>query len=279
MRIDTHVHVWSLDAARYPWQQTLAHVPVPTKPAAVEQFLADMDEAGVEQAVLIQPSTYGWDNRYLVDALRLAPERFAGVCLVDPRSPSAGDDLRHWCRDGGCRGLRINIIAQQDEPTWLLDQAGLWEAVEELDVSVSFQLRPDQAGTIGRLAATRPECTFIVDYIGEAGYHDPRSSHLLSVLRDQPNIYFKIIAAGQDSAEEYPFRDLWPHYERLVGLVAPDRLVFGTDYPLVVDRTDYGRAAHWPAVLPFLDAAARAQMDDNAARIWRLARPASGRPA
>lgn len=278
MRIDTHVHVWSLDAARYPWQQTLAHVPIPTKPAGVEQFLADMDEAGVEQAVLIQPSTYGWDNRYLVDALRSAPERFAGVCLVDPRSPGAGDDLRRWCRDGACRGLRINVIAEPEEPAWLLDRAGLWEAVEELDVPVSFQVRPDQVGAIGRLAAARPGCTFVVDYIGYAGYHDPKSADRLGALRDEPNVYLKLIAAGQDSVEAYPFRDLWPHYERLVALVTPDRLVFGTDYPLVVDTTDYRRAAHWPEVLPFLDATAQARMDDNAARIWRFQRPRSDVP-
>ncbi len=278
MRIDTHVHVWSLDAAHYPWQQTLAHVPIPTQAATVERFIEEMDDAGVEMAVLIQPSTYGWDNRYLVDALRLAPERFAGICLVDPRSATAGDALRRWCREGGCRGLRINVIAQPDEPDWLIDRGGLWDAVEELDVSVSFQLRPDQAGAIGRLAVARPACTFVVDYIGKTGYHDPRSADRLGVLRDHPNVYFKLITAGQDSDEEYPFRDLWPHYERLVELVTPGRLVFGTDYPLVVDRTDYRRAVHWPAVLPFLDATAQAQMDENAARIWRLNAAGASRP-
>jgi predicted TIM-barrel fold metal-dependent hydrolase len=279
MRIDTHVHVWSLDAARYPWQQTLAHVPIPTRAATVEQFIEGMDEGGVEQAVLIQPSTYGWDNRYLVDALRPAPQRFAGVCLVDPRSPAAGDDLRRWCTDGGCRGLRINVIAEAGEPAWLLDRVGLWEAAEDLGVSVSFQIRPDQVEAVGRLASARPRCTFVIDYIGEAGYHDARSAERLGTLGDRPNVYFKLIAAGQDSAEPYPFRDLWPHYERLVRLVTAERLVFGTDYPLVVDRTEYRRAAQWPEVLPFLDATAGIRMDENAATIWHLTPTPSAGPA
>jgi len=276
MRIDTHVHVWSLDADRYPWHQTLAHVPIPTRPATVEQFLAAMDEAGVEQAVLLQPSTYGWDNSYLVDALRAGRGRFAGVCLVDPRADSAPDDLRRWCRDGGCCGLRINVIAEANEPTWLLDRGPLWDAIEELGASASFQVRPDQVAVIGRVADRRPRTTFVVDYVGEPAYHDRRSANLLAAIADRPNVFFKLIAAGQDSAEGYPFRDLWPHYERLVGLVGPERLVFGTDYPLVVDRTDYRRAATWAEILPFLDDAARARMDDNAARIWRLPKADGG---
>jgi predicted TIM-barrel fold metal-dependent hydrolase len=270
MRIDTHVHVWSLDATRYPWHPTLAHVPIPTRPATVEQFLAAMDEGGVEQAVLIQPSTYGWDDSYLVDALRSAPARFAGVCLVDPRADAAGDDLRHWCREAGCCGLRINVIGEPGEPDWLLERGGLWDAAEELDATISFQARPDQVGVVGRLADRRPASTFVVDYIGEAGYHDPRSAERLASIADRPNVFFKLIAAGQDSAEDYPFPDLWPHYERLVRLVTVDRIVFGTDHPLVLERTDYRRAASWPEVLPFLDDAARARIDANASRVWRL---------
>ena len=77
MIVDTHVHVWSDDADRYPWHQTLAHVPIPTYPAPAENLLAAMDDAGVSHAVLVQPSVYGSDNRYLCDCLDRWPGRFA----------------------------------------------------------------------------------------------------------------------------------------------------------------------------------------------------------
>jgi L-fuconolactonase len=271
MRIDTHVHVWTLDAARYPWHQTLAHVPIPTRPATIEQFLVEMADAGVERAVLVQPSTYGWDNRYLCDALRVAPDRLAGVCLIDPRSPTAGEELRRWCVEDGCRGLRINVIAEPNEPAWLLGRDALWDAAEELGVSVSFQVRPDQVGPIGRLALARPGLTLLVDYIGPEGYHDLGTVDRLGALVERPNVHLKLLAVGQDSTEPYPFTDLWPVYERLVNLFTPDRIVFGTDYPVVLQATDYRRAAHWPEALPFLDAADLIRMDRTAARIWGFA--------
>ena len=268
MRIDAHVHVWTLDAARYPWHQTLAHVPVPTEPATIEQYLAEMADAGIERAVLVQPSTYGWDNGYLCDALKVAPERLAGVCLVDPRSPNAGDELRRWCLEGGCRGLRINVIAEPDEPAWLLGRDALWDVAEELGVSVSFQVRPEQVGPIARLALARPGLTLLVDYLGPEGYHNLRTVDRLGALVERPNVHLKLLAVGQDSTEPYPFADLWPVYERLVALFTPDRIVFGTDYPVVLQATDYRRAARWPEELSFLDAAVMSRMDRTAARIW-----------
>jgi len=57
--IDTHVHVWTDDEKKYPWQQTLSKVPIPTEPATVEKFITCMEKAGIEAAVLVQPSTYG----------------------------------------------------------------------------------------------------------------------------------------------------------------------------------------------------------------------------
>jgi L-fuconolactonase len=268
MLIDTHVHVWTTDVARYPWQPTLAHVPIPTRAALVEGLLAAMDEAGVDRAVLVQPSTYGWDNRYLSDAIRVAPHRLAGVCLVDPRSPAAGDDLRRLCQGRAIRGLRVNVIAESEEPRWLLEQHALWDAVEELRVSVSFQVRPEHVGPIALLAARRPGLTLLVDYLGTEAYHDMRTVDRLKVLLDRANIYLKLLAVGQDSSEPYPFTDLWAVAEGIVELMSPDRLVFGTDYPIVLAATDYRRASHWPEELPFLEAAARERMDANAARIW-----------
>ena len=65
MIVDSHAHVWSSDILFYPWSPILAHVPPPSVPAPVEVLVDDMDRAKVDKVVLVQPSVYGWDNRYL----------------------------------------------------------------------------------------------------------------------------------------------------------------------------------------------------------------------
>ena len=104
--IDSHCHAWTMDPARYPWHQTLAHVPIPARPATAEDLIAAMELAGVERAVLVQPSVYGYDNAYLFDSMTSHPGRFAGVSLVDPRRSDGPDRVRDEY-DHGARGVRL----------------------------------------------------------------------------------------------------------------------------------------------------------------------------
>jgi predicted TIM-barrel fold metal-dependent hydrolase len=269
--IDAHVHVWSLDAARYPWQQTLAHVPIPTEPATGEQLIAEMDAAGVSHAVLVQPSVYGWNNAYLCDCLARWPTRFVGVCLVDARAADAADRLRHWVTKG-CRGLRINIIADRD-PGWLLEPAcqPLWQAAAALDVSIAFQMLPAHAPVVAELARRQRDLTFVADYLGPDAFHDGSGLAAMDRLGPEPNLWYKIQALGSDSRRPYPFDDLWPLYRRAVERFGGGRLVFGTDFPHIYKGCSYTQGIAWLATLPFLDAAARTAIGDgNARALFRI---------
>lgn len=270
--IDAHVHVWALDPERYPWHQTLANVPIPAEAAPVEELLAQMDAAGVHRAVLVQPSVYGWDNSYLCDSAGRYPGRFAAVCLVDPRSPHAGDDLRYWCRERGCCGIRINLI-EDHEPGWLTTPArqGLWEAVTELGISVSLQMRPDHAPAVRRLARDYPATRFVVDYLGRSAAHDGTGIIALHSLAEEPNIYAKFLVVSQDSEEQYPFRDLWPLYEAAIEAFGAGRLAFGTDFPHVMTACSYQQATQLLSDLPFVEEQDRERIGEGTAReIWRF---------
>src|SRR5439155_6799300 len=200
MIVDTHVHVWSTDAARYPWQPTLAHVPIPAYAAPVEELVAAMDDAGVGHAVLVQPSVYGWDNGYLCDCLDRWPDRFAGICLIDPDAADPGKELDHWCGERGCQGVRLNIIRQPD-PSWLAAprQDRFWRAVEALGLGVSMHMDLGHAPLVARLAARHPGVTFMIDYLGAAVHRDPAPGPLLDLLAARRNVVFKLLATGEDS--------------------------------------------------------------------------------
>ena len=92
MQIDSHVHVWIHDPA-YPWAPGAKP---PPDSASAEQLLALMAAHGTEKTVLVQVIHYKWDNRYTADCLKRYPDRFEGVCRVDPESPTAADDLSRW---------------------------------------------------------------------------------------------------------------------------------------------------------------------------------------
>jgi predicted TIM-barrel fold metal-dependent hydrolase len=266
--IDGHVHVWTLDAERYPWQPTLKHVPIPTVGAEADDLLAEMDAAGVELAVLVQPSVYGWDNSYLCDSIDRHPGRFVGVVLVDPRSENAADDLRHWCLERGCRGLRVNLVVTPDDASWVLgeSQARMFAAAAELGIAVELQTLPQQAGVICELARRFAAVTFIIDYLGSDAFHDGAGLTAVAQLAREPNVAFKLLSLSQDSSLAFPFADLFPLYEGAVAEFGVERVVFGTDFPHVRDRSDYAESVRWLRELPFLTEPEQAAVADRTTR-------------
>ena len=271
--IDGHVHIWVRDPARYPWQQTLAHVPIPTTPASAEMLIEAMDAAGVSHAVLVQPSVYGWNNAYMCDCLDRWPKRFGGICLVDPKSDDAGQQLEHWVTDRGCCGVRINLIAEPDA-AWVLEESRttLWEMVAKLKVSICLQMRPQHADIATKLASIYAETPFVVDYLGGEAFHDGSGPGALAKLAARPNVNYKILSLGQDSKQAYPYGDLRPLYAEAYRLFGKERLIFGTDFPHVLGNGSYAEGVAWIETLPFLDASARRHVTDvNARRLWRLA--------
>ena len=271
MIVDAHVHVWAQDPARYPWQPLLSHVPVPTYPAPVEDLLAEMDAAGVDRAVLVQPSVYGWDNSYLCDCLARWPDRFAGIGLVDPRGRDPAGDLARW-RERGCQGVRLNLIRQGD-PAWLAEAGcdAFWRAVEALGQAVSFHMDLEQAGTVAALARRHPAVPFLVDYLGPSVHRGGDPGPWLDRLAGEANVGFKLLSAGEDSRQPYPFPDLMPFYAEVFRRFGPHRMVFGSDFPGVRFACRYAEAMAWPARLPFLsEADRRTILKETPARYWRF---------
>jgi predicted TIM-barrel fold metal-dependent hydrolase len=272
MIVDTHVHVFSDDAGRYPWQPTLAHVPIPTGSATAEDLLAEMDAAQVSHTVLVQPSVYGGDNSYLCDSIARWPDRFAGICHILPGTRNAQRDLEYWCGERGCQGVRINIIRQAD-PSWLLapEQETYWRTVEALGLAVSMHMELDHAPLLVELAGRHPRTSFLVEYLGSAVYRGGDHGPLLDQLAGRPNILFKLLCAGEDSRDPYPFADIIAFYTAVLRRFGTGRALLGSDYPGVRSICSYGEAMGWLLYFPQLTAADRQQiLGDNPARIWRL---------
>ena len=268
--IDAHLHVWTLDPQRYPWQQTLPHIPIPTEPASVDELMPLLDAAGVDYALAVQPSVYGWDNSYLCDCCDSHPGRLIGVCLVDPRAADAAERLRYWCAERGCRGFRINTIGQPDAD-WMLAcrLESLWAEAIRLAVPLCLQVNVAHAEAVARLAEQQPGLTIIVDYFGGEAFRLNGPAEFLGAVAARENVLCKVLLVAQDSHEPWPFRDLLPFYRQVVDVFGASRLIYGAEFPYVRAYTTYEQAMCWLDTWPFLsDYEREAILDRTARRIW-----------
>ncbi|WP_119388116.1 amidohydrolase family protein [Taklimakanibacter lacteus] len=272
MIVDSHVHVWSSDPQAYPWQPLLAHVPPPTYAAPVERLIADMAHARVDKAILVQPSVYGRDHRYLIDCLKLAPDRFIGVGLVDLRSATPREDFLDLIAKGAGRGLRLNTIRRGDV-TRLTgpDYRDLFETAEEKGISIAFQMDIEQAPVVAQLAAQHRALPLIVDYLGPEIHGRSDSAPYLDLLAAQPNVHFKLLCTAEDTKSAYPFADVVAFYRSVFARFGAERVMFGSDYPGAANICSYDKLIQWGADFPGLGTAEKALvMGGTAARLFGI---------
>ena len=272
MVIDAHVHVWSDDTQRYPYQPVLGYVP--DTPAPLEELLSLMTQAGVDRAVVVQPSVYGWDNSYLADCLSREPQRLAGVCLVDPLGKNPARRLAYWVRECGFRGLRLNPIGDRGGH-WLNDssQDVLWRQAARLDVPICVQLLPCQLDRLEDMVVRFPEVTVVIDHLAKppAG-EDPESpdARRFARLARYPNVIVKVAALAYLSREGYPFDDILPLVKLALEAYGPRRVIWGSDFPGILKYCTYQEALNpvLNALVGYSSAERAWVLGETAARLW-----------
>ncbi len=274
--VDSHLHVWDATAAgKDPGPMRVGYSAQAT--ASVELFVDYMDEAGVEKAVFVQPWFYHWDNAYLARCVQRYPDRFRGVCVVDPRGREAVAALRHWHAEG-VTGIRLRPLREGEDPPaggWFgTDETlPLWEAIAETGTIVCTLWAGIELARLHDLLRRFPSVPVVVDHLNNPdpalGLDQPAFRALLDVAR-LPQVHVKLSGFHHWCRERYPYRDGMPFVEAAVRAFGAARCMWGSDFPHVLAGCGYVRSRHLlPRAAPFLSPAdLEAVMGGTAARLW-----------
>jgi predicted TIM-barrel fold metal-dependent hydrolase len=280
--VDVHTHVFSTAvlrrrqdyAARDRWFAHL-HPPASRRLASPARLVAAMDATGVDVACAL---SFGWadqglcvqENDCVLDAARLHPGRILPFCTVQPAAGAAAVAEIERVARLGCRGIGELF---PDGQGFALDDAGVLGPVVEACAAHRLVLvvhgseplgrsyagrgrtTPDRLFALAALcAAVAPELPVVFAHLG-GGL--PFYETMPEVQRLARNLYYDTGAAA------YVYT---PAALRLVAAVAPDRLLFGSDYPVigVARMLEYVRAA---GLAPETE---RAVLGGSAARLLQL---------
>ena len=267
--IDAHVHVWKKDP-RYPWAPETKTPP--ERDATAEMLLELMQRAGVQQAVLIQVIHYRWDNRYVADVLKQFPKQFRGVARVNPEDPAAPDQLAELTR-AGFRGVRLSPAADATGD-WIRGplMVPLWRRCHELDVPMTLLAPITRMADVSRLLDQFPDLTIVIDHMADSPLRDPAALEPLLALRRFPRVHVKISHTWSLSAEAYPYADAHAQIRRLYDAFGPQRLIAGSDWPLVERYCTYAEAIDLARTrIAFLNTEDKRWIcGETARRVWRF---------
>jgi predicted TIM-barrel fold metal-dependent hydrolase len=221
--IDTHSHVFHrglqlADSRRY----------APGYDAPLDLYLQQLDDNGISNGVLVQPSFLGTDNSYLVQCVLAARGRLRGIAVVDPNVTS--DDLNRL-NDSGIVGLRLNLVGKPlpdlASPAW----GGLLEHAEKLQWQIEVQRAAiDLAALAPALLAFG--VNVVLDHYAlpnaGTGAADP-GFVALTKLGQSRRLWVKVSAPyriGEDGN-----RIAREAFVLLRGSLGRDRLIWGSDWP------------------------------------------------
>lgn len=236
--IDTHMHVWSMDTARYPFKPPEPNYRLPTQEGSVEIYLEEMKNGGVDFAVLVQERASGWNNSYISDCVRRFPKLFVGHGLIDPRDPNNAAGLEREVKQNGLSGMRLSPIYhppnRYPDDQWLNAPANypLWKKAEETGAVFNVFIAPAQLAQLEDMVRRYPKVKVVVDHLGRPDILPSapwvENDYLLKLSR-YPNVWVKFTELYTASkTKQYPYKDVHPFGHMVYDKFGPRRLLFGT---------------------------------------------------
>jgi 2-pyrone-4,6-dicarboxylate lactonase len=230
---DAHFHVFG-PADRYPHggvKEKLRYAP-PVAP--LEDYLAEARGLGFSRFVFVQPSAYGRDNACMLDAMASVPGS-RGIVDVDQDAPDA---LLAKLDGAGIRGVRINVSpVKQPEAGFAASllprisrlDARCAEIGWHLDFLLPGWLTAEVMDTLRSLRASF-SLAHIGMFLAKDGAGQPGFRALIDLLRHgEGRAWIKLTGAYRISTAP-GFADIDPMAAALIA-AAPDRLIWGSDYP------------------------------------------------
>ncbi len=245
LRIDSHQHFWRLDRRDYHWLN-------PEMRALYRDFLpqdlaAEIAKAGISKTIAVQAAPSVAETRYLLH-LAEATDFVAGVVgWVDMEA--ADDVLRALSASPYFLGIRP-MIQDIPDPNWML-QAALqpaFDSLSRLDLSLDALVRPQHLKPLHTLMQRHPELRVVIDHgakpdIAANGYQDWVEQ--LQRIAASTNAHCKLSGLVTEAGDDPDLEHLQPYVDHLLECFGPERLLWGSDWPVVNLASTY---ADWLAL-------------------------------
>jgi L-fuconolactonase len=250
MKIDSHQHFWAYSADEYPWigvgMERLARDYLPTDLEAVAV------PAGVAGSVAVQARQSLAESRWLLDLAKRHPFIRGVVGWVDLRSDHVADDLATLAPHEAFVGVR-HVVQDEPDPRFLLGEAfvrGL-RHLHQFGLTYDLLLYPQQLPAAVELVGLLPEQPFVLDHLAKPRLKPPIKTsdrdqwrRDIEALARHRNICCKLSGLVTEAAwRQWQPADFRPFLDVALTAFGPERLMFGSDWPVCLLSGDYAEVA------------------------------------
>ncbi|MGX1789566.1 amidohydrolase family protein [Bosea sp. NPDC055332] len=272
MRIDAHQHFWSLARGDYGWlTPALGVIHRDFGPADLAPLLATH---GIERTILTQAAPTEAETTYLLEIAAKTPFVAGVVGWTDFDAPDVAERITALGGDPLLVGLRPMVQDIADD-NWLARPAlaPAFNAMIAHGLTFDALLKPRHIPAILTVLERHPDLACVIDHGAKP---DLVSGDLtawrdgISALAKHPRLTCKLSGLVTEADPDWTPNTLAPVVEHLLATFGPERLIFGSDWPVVTLRASY---AQWfeaaETLLAGLTEAQRAAVfGGNAAKLY-----------
>jgi len=221
---DCHIHIFD---PRFPRKVAMTHTAAEW--GTVADYRLFQRRLGLSRVVIVSPTSYGFDNSCLIDALDTFGDSARGIAVIKPDTPDTELQRLHA---HGVRGIRLYADQGRVQPEELAVYA---RRIADLGWHIQFVAGREPGGLVRfeRVIAELP-CRVVIDHMGYLPQPDPLKNPGFEVLRrllDGGNVWVKLSGVYIRTAQRQPPYDDCDALAIELARVAPERCLWGTDWP------------------------------------------------
>ena len=243
MRIDAHQHFWAIERGDYGWlTPKLTTLYCDFGPKDLAPLL---ESQGIDGTVLVQAAPTVAETRYmlgLADQTSFVKGVVGWVNFANPETPAIIAELAAHPKLVGLRPM-IQDIADDD---WMLKEelTPAFQAVIEASLVFDALTLPRHLENLLKLIERHANLRVVIDHgskpqIGEGLFDDWAKD--IATLASETSAHMKLSGLVTEAGEEWDTEKLRPYVDHLLDHFGPDRIIWGSDWPVCTLASSYER--------------------------------------
>ncbi len=244
MSIDAHQHYWHPARGDYGWMPENDDIlSRPYSPADLESGLY---ATGIEQSVLVQAAPSIAETHYMLGIADATAHVAKVVGWIDFEDASQIDHLRQLATHPKFAGVRPMIQDIADD-NWMLRDDVQWAYQAIIDLEITFDCLgfPRHLNNFHTLLTRYPAMRSVIDHCMKPQFRDHSETNYqqwasgMTRLAKDTNAYCKLSGLITEADTDWSLEALKPYTDHLLDVFGADRIMWGSDWPVVRLRCEY----------------------------------------
>lgn len=243
MKIDSHQHYWHYTSEDYGWiGDSMSAIRRDFLPG---EFASVLKQNGIDGSIAVQARQTEEETSWLLELTDQHPHILGVVGWIDLKSANAGKLISDFANHPKAAGLR-HVIHDEPDINFMLNKEFLRgvEMLNKFNLTYDLLIFPDHLpNTLKFINQFPAEQLFVIDHVAKplikTGALSPWKEYMQEIAR-HPNVFCKL--SGMVTEANWPHQqpdDFKPYFDVVFEAFGPDRLMFGSDWPVCLVAEEY----------------------------------------